>query len=63
MMKLTESDKRICKKYSARDAEGFVHCNECPLRIAYNSNDYGLCKATATIFEWNEWITSRPHQS
>ena len=32
-MKLTENEKAICKKYSARDEEGLVHCNECPLFI------------------------------
>ena len=32
-MKLTEKEKAICKKYSARDEEGLVHCNECPLSI------------------------------
>lgn len=26
----------ICKKYSTRDAEGFVHCNECPLASKYH---------------------------
>ena len=32
-MKLTENEKAICKKYSARDEEGLVHCNECPLSV------------------------------
>ena len=32
-MKLTEKEKAICKKYSARDEEGLVHCTECPLSI------------------------------
>ena len=32
-MKLTEKEKAICKKYSARDEEGLVHCGECPLSL------------------------------
>lgn len=30
---LTEKQKKICEKYSARDEEGLVHCKECPLAI------------------------------
>lgn len=29
-----ERQRRICTKYSARDHEGLVHCNECPLVIS-----------------------------
>lgn len=44
-MKLTKAEKEICKKYSARDSEGFVHCDECPLNIL--DSYYGLeCYAT-----------------
>lgn len=38
---MTEEEKKICDKYSARDAAGKVHCNECPLAI-----EVGVCKAT-----------------
>ena len=32
-MALTERQKRICEKYSARDKDGLVHCKECPLAV------------------------------
>lgn len=32
-MMLTEREQAICRKYSKRDAEGRVHCNECPLSL------------------------------
>jgi hypothetical protein len=31
-MLTTDKEKAICKKYSARDSKGYVHCNICPLR-------------------------------
>ena len=46
-MLTSESEKRICDKYSAKDANGMVHCRECPL----NNDHYGVdmppmtCKA------------------
>ena len=30
---MTLRELSICIKYSAPDINGFVHCNECPLRI------------------------------
>ena len=42
----TEKDKAICAKYGARDAEGFVHCNECPLRLSERWDLPLACKAT-----------------
>ena len=32
-MKLTPEENEICKEYGARDKDGYVHCNECPLVI------------------------------
>ena len=32
-MKLTEKEQEICKQYSAKGENGFVHCGECPLVI------------------------------
>lgn len=43
---MTEEEKAICKKYSARDEEGKVHCNECPLVIDKMSY---ICKATEEL--------------
>lgn len=31
LMLTNEREKAICKKYSAHDENGFVHCDECPL--------------------------------
>ena len=54
---LTEKQKKVCEKYSARDKEGFVHCNECPLVV----DKWGhVCRAVAHydrrrrewIFDW-----------
>ena len=41
---MTERQKKICEKYSARDADGYVHCNECPLLI--DKYEY-MCKANS----------------
>lgn len=30
---MTDRQKKICAKYGKRDADGFVHCAECPLLI------------------------------
>ena len=32
-MKLSEKEQAICDRYSARDADGYVRCNACPLVI------------------------------
>ena len=29
----SERQKDICRKYSTRDKDGYVHCNDCPLVI------------------------------
>ena len=45
-MKLNDKEKEICEKYSARDADGYVHCSECPLVIPGGVYD---CTCYATI--------------
>lgn len=45
-MKLTENEKAICKKYSARDEKGLVHCNECPLSVGNPKKHDYRCYAT-----------------
>ena len=35
-MILVGEDAEICKKYSAKDEKGLVHCNECPLVLRIN---------------------------
>ena len=49
-MRLTTEEKKICKSYSARDKDGFVHCHDCPLAIDKKS---ALCKRTITKQEWD----------
>lgn len=45
---MTDEEKAICKKYSARDEEGLVHCNECPLVIDKTSF---ICKASEELLK------------
>lgn len=52
-MKLTKEEQEICKKYSARDKDGYVHCAECPLSIK-GLYMYGLCKKTMSKKEWED---------
>ena len=51
---LTDKQKKICEKYSERDENGKVHCNECPLVI----NAYALmCKAVCHYDRHErEWV-------
>lgn len=42
----SERDKAVCAKYSTRDSEGFVHCNECPLNLEDRWDMPLACKAT-----------------
>lgn len=55
-MRLTKEEKETCKKYSARDEEGFVHCHECPLAA---DRRYAMCKRTMTDLEWREHMEWR----
>ena len=45
---MTDEEKMICKKYSARDEEDKVHCMECPLVIDKLSF---TCKATEELLK------------
>lgn len=53
-MLTTERQKRICARYSARDENGYVHCNDCPLVV----NPYQLmCRAIAHYDRHSrEWV-------
>lgn len=42
---MTDRQKKICDRYSKRDADGFVHCNECPLVVDNYDYQY-LSKGT-----------------
>lgn len=45
-MKLTPKEQEICDKYGALDADGYVHCNECPLNICDSYIQGFECYAT-----------------
>lgn len=53
-MLTTERQKRICARYSARDENGYVHCNDCPLVV----NPYQhMCRANAHYDRHlREWV-------
>lgn len=50
-MTLTETEQKICDQYGEPDADGKVHCSECPLVI---DRRYCLCKANCTDEEWED---------
>lgn len=55
-MKLTDKEKEICRKYSARDKYGYVHCYMCPL-IRHSDVSDCTCKANAHYDEKEKtWI-------
>lgn len=43
----TDREKRICKKYSASDENGIVHCYECPLSKGNPDAHDFRCKANS----------------
>lgn len=52
---LTEKQKKICEKYSARDENGLVHCKECPLAIDhYNHTCRAFMHYDRSKKEWVE---------
>lgn len=52
---LNEIQKKICEKYSKRDAEGKVHCYECPLVLPI---DELSCEATYHYdVNLREWVS------
>lgn len=56
---LTERQKKICEKYSARDKDNKVHCLECPLNrtIVWDIK----CNATHHYDrQKGEWVRDEP---
>ena len=43
----SKKEQSICQKYSSRDADGKVHCSECPLRKSKGNYDF-RCKANSS---------------
>lgn len=56
-MLTTDRERKICKKYSARDADGKVNCHSCPLNKG-NPNIYDFrCKANSHYDRHKkEWV-------
>lgn len=54
---LTERQKKICEKYSARDRDNRVHCFECPLNVG-NPDYYDFrCRANSHYDrKKGEWV-------
>lgn len=49
-------EQAICKRYSARDNTGMVHCKECPLRKSKDRYDF-RCKANSHYDrKKREWV-------
>lgn len=49
-----DREKKICAKYSARDDNGKVHCNICPLIKSWRET---MCKANSHYDRHNkEWV-------
>ena len=55
-MKLSKEDEAICKKYSALDKTGRVHCSQCPLVRPSRLSDC-TCLANSCYDERREtWV-------
>ena len=50
-MELNEYEQRICKALNKRDADGHVHCFECPLVM---DKETMICRANATKEDWED---------
>ncbi len=52
-----EKERKICKKYSAYDDDGHVHCNECPLQKGNPAQWDFRCKANSHYDRHlKEWV-------
>lgn len=49
-----ERQKSICRKYSARDKYGYVHCNDCPLVVDRTGH---MCRSNSHYDrKLKEWV-------
>ena len=54
IMLKSERQKNICRKYSARDKDGYVHCNDCPLVV---DRKYHMCRSNSHYDRrLKEWV-------
>ena len=50
----SEKQMEICKKYSTRDLNGYVHCKDCPLVVG---NQFAMCRANSHYDRKSkEWV-------
>lgn len=50
----SERQKSICRKYSARDKYGYVHCNDCPLVVDRTGH---MCRSNSHYDrKLKEWV-------
>ena len=50
----SERQKSICRKYSARDKDGYVHCNSCPLIVDRTGH---MCRSNSHYDrKLKEWV-------
>ena len=54
IMLKSERQKNICRIYSARDENGYVHCNDCPLVV---DRKYHMCRSNSHYDRrLKEWV-------
>ena len=54
IMLKSERQKNICRRYSARDKDGYVHCNDCPLVV---DRKYHMCRSNSHYDrQLKEWV-------
>ena len=54
LMLKSERQKSICRKYSARDKYGYVHCNDCPLVVDQTGH---MCRSNSHYDrKLKEWV-------
>ena len=50
----SERQKNICRRYSALDENGYVHCNDCPLVV---DRKYHMCQSNSHYDRrLKEWV-------
>ena len=64
----TDEQREICARYSKRDEDGFVHCNECPLVISvywcmcHANSHYDPDECEFVLDEYNRDMPDYPNE-
>lgn len=64
----TDEQREICSRYSKRDEDGFVHCNECPLVISvywcmcHANSHYDPDECEFVLDEYNRDMPDYPNE-